>query len=225
MLTPSPLPTYPTPDTRHQFSLDLDNQDDIDKLLKCIASGDALTDAAPEAVRPKYYQPVFKHPLPISAHSSRHDANLKRVLCCSLEKQAAAAVTLGDAWALEEVYMKGAPIDVPNASGYTPLHMAVQVNNFECVMVLIKMGANVNAQTLSGISPLFLAAAAEASECYAVIQEAGGVLVVRNKDEVSPMEVLEHTSQGSGAAKTLEQRNLLAHVDQKAGVPGRYTLF
>jgi len=184
-----------------------------------------LTDAAPAAQRPKYYQPVFKHPLPISAHSSGHDANLKRVLCCSLEKQAAAAVTLGDAWALEEVFMNGAPVGVPNPSGYSPIHMAVQVNNFECVMVLIKMGADVNAQTLSGITPLFLAAAAEATECYAVIQEAGGVLQVKNKDQVPPMEILEHNTQGRGQARTLEQRNLLAYVDQQAGVPGRYTTF
>lgn len=30
------------------------------------------------------------------------------VSCCALDKQAAAAVTCGDAWALEEVYMNGA---------------------------------------------------------------------------------------------------------------------
>jgi len=135
-------------------------------------------------------------------------------------------VTLGDAWALEEVYMNGAPISIPNSSGYSPIHMAVQQNNFECVMVLIKMGADVNAQTLSGITPLFLAAAANASECYAVIQEQGGVMEVINKDERAPMEILEQNSQGrSGGAKTLEGRDLLAYVDQKAGVPGRYTMF
>ncbi len=145
------------------------------------------------------------------------------MLCCSLSKQAAAAVTLGDAWALEEVYLKGAPIDIPNPSGYSPLHMAVQVNNFECVMVLIKMGANVNARTLSGITPLFMAAASNATECYAIIKEAGGVLEVKNPDEVPPMDILELELQGKG--KTLQERDLLAYIDSQAGVPGRYTMY
>ncbi len=60
-----------------KFQLDLDNQADVDRLLTCIANGNALTDPAPLENRPKFYDPVFKHPLPISAHSSVHDANLK----------------------------------------------------------------------------------------------------------------------------------------------------
>ena len=180
-----------------KFALDLDNADDCEALLKAIASGNPLTEPAPEHKRPGLkYQPVFRHPLPISDHSAFHDANLKRVLCCSLEKQAAAAVTLGDAWVLEEVFMRGGPADFVDKSGYSPIHLAVQVNNFECVMVLIKMGADVNAQNLAGVTPLFLAVAANASETAQVLREAGAVMEVKNADEVAPMEILENSPKG-----------------------------
>ena len=217
--SPSGKPMRPN----KKFSLDVDNPDDVERLLKCIATGEPLTEMAPESARPKHYQPVFKHPLPVSDHSAIHEANLRRVMCCALPKQAAAAVTMGDAWALEEVFMRGAPISHPDAGGYTPIHMAVQTNNFECVITLIKMGADVNAQTLSGTTPLFLAAAANAVEAYQVIMEAGGVMEVRNADEVPPMEVLEMSPKKQG--KNLQDNDMLAYVDDAAGVVGRYTMF
>ena len=211
------------PNKAKKSSIDLDNPDDVERLLKAIATGEALTDPAPEAARPQHYQPVFKHPLPVSDHSAPHEANLRRVQCCALAKQAAAAVTLGDAWALEEVFMRGAPISQPDAGGYTPLHAAAQANNFECVITLLRMGSDVNARTLSGTTPLFLAAAADARDCYQVILEAGGVMEVRNADERPPMELLEMSPRKP--AKNLQSADLLAYVDSKAGVVGRYTTF
>jgi len=182
--SPSGKPSRPN----GKFHLDVDVEEDAERLLKAIARGEALTSPGKEL--PVKYQPVFKHPLPISStcileaypcrrdivcisvdrcywclfvlclcqllilkhstraclvyspphdlaslsnllthvipphihpctpihpythttpgHSAKHGANLRRVSCCALEKQAAAAVTCGDAWALEEVYMNGA---------------------------------------------------------------------------------------------------------------------
>lgn len=202
-----------------KFSMDLDNPDDCEALLKAIASGNPLTEAAPEHKRPGLkYQAVFRHPLPVSDHSAFHDANLKRVLCCSLEKQAAAAVTLCDAWALEEVYMRGGPCDHVDESGYSPIHLAVQVNNFECVMVLIKMGADVNAQNLAGVTPLFLAVAAHASETAQVLREAGAVMEVKNADEMAPMPILEDSPKGK--ALTLQGNDLSKWTQQQMNYPG-----
>jgi hypothetical protein len=66
-----------------KFTIDLDNPDDCELLLKSIASGNPLTEPAPAHKLPKNYAPVFRHPLPISDHSAIHDANLKRGLCCT----------------------------------------------------------------------------------------------------------------------------------------------
>jgi ankyrin repeat protein len=202
-----------------KFEINLDDPDDCERLLKAIASGNSLTEAAPEHKRPgDKYQPVFRHPLPISDHSAFHDANLKRALCCTLEKQAVAAVTMGDAWVLEEVYMRGAPIDHVDTSGYSPIHLAVQVNNFECVMVLIKMGANVNAENLAGVTPLFLAVAASASETAQVLREAGAVMEVKNADEVAPMEILENSPKGK--ATNLQGNDLMKWSSIEMNYPG-----
>ena len=85
--SPSGKPHRPS----EKFTIDLDNPDDQERLIKAVARGEALTSAAPTKAIPKTFQPLFKHPLPISDHSGYHESNLKRVQCCKLEKQAAAA--------------------------------------------------------------------------------------------------------------------------------------
>jgi len=137
--SPSGKPSRPN----GKFNLDIDNPDDADRLMKAIARGEALTSPSKDEL-PHKYQPVFKHPLPVSDHSALHGANLRRVTCCALNRQASAAVTCGDAWALEEVYMNGAPIGLKDKSGFTPIHIAVQLDSFECVAVLLRMGADPN---------------------------------------------------------------------------------
>ena len=130
---------------------------------------------------------------------------------------------MGDAWVLEEMYMRGAPIDYIDSSGFSPIHLAVQINNFECVMVLIKMGADVNAQTLAGTTPLFLARAAGARETEQVLIEAGGVMQVMNPNEVPPMGILEHSPRGK--ANNLQGNDMMKWADEQMGSPSRYTMF
>lgn len=85
-----------------------------------------------------------------------HEAVLRRVLSTTLNKQAFSAITLRAAWVLEEVFMRGAPVNISDLNGFTPLHIAVQNNDFECMMVLFNIGVDYNAETLSGVTPLFL---------------------------------------------------------------------
>ena len=47
--------------------------------------------------------------------------------------------------------------DKPNAMGRTPLHLACESGNVECVIWLIDKKAEVNAQSLSGMMPLHVA--------------------------------------------------------------------
>ena len=210
--SPSGKPHRPS----EKFTIDLDNPDDQERLIKAVARGEALTSAAPTKAIPKTFQPLFKHPLPISDHSGYHESNLKRVQCCKLEKQAAAAVTLADSWVLEEVYLNGAPVDIPDKNGFSPIHTAVKVNSFECVMALINMKVNINATTLTGVTPLFLAKSVSSKEIVQALVENDGVVEVKNHDEIAPIEILE-----VGKAR---DKSLLDHVDDSLG-PRRNTLF
>lgn len=60
--------------------------------------------------------------------------------------------------------MRGAPVNVPNKNGFTPLHIAAQLNSIDSVLVLLNIGeiggVDVNSTTLSGFTPLYLARAA-----------------------------------------------------------------
>ena len=97
--------------TKHQKFIQYDMDDEVDctKLLKAIAkSEDVIVDGKPVLK----YIPMYKHPLPVSKTRHEHELVLRRVLSAPLPRQAIAAVTIGDAYVLEEVYMRGAPVEV-----------------------------------------------------------------------------------------------------------------
>ena len=186
---------------------------DQKKLLRCAANGTALTETIPLA---KHFNPLFKHPLPVSEHRASREAILRRVQCCSLKKQAAAAVTLGCAWTLEEVYMNGADVELANKNGFTPLHLAVQMNNFECIMALINMGVNVNATTISGVTPRFLAFAGGNKESETVLAECGALIEVDLVGEAPAIAMLEYAP---------KRKSLLVGIDKSKNLPSRHTLY
>jgi hypothetical protein len=139
----------------------------------------------------KKFNPIFKHPLPLSVNRSLHEKLLRRVLCMSLYKQAQAAATLGDAWVLEEVYMRGAPVHLADKTGFTPLHMAVNNNNFEAIMVLLNCGVDINATTTSGLTPLYLARAKGATEATKLLEEQGAKLSAEPKSVAPGKTILD----------------------------------
>ena len=106
-------------------------------------------------------------------------------------------------------------VDIPDKNGFSPIHMAVKVNSFECVMALINMKANVNAVTLTGVTPLFLAQSLASKEIQQALIDEGGLVAVVNHDEVPPMEFLE-VGQAS-------DQSLLDFIDRDGKVPSRYT--
>ena len=102
---------------------DLDEEVDCTNILKAIAKSHPVVVTGVPVIK---YIPMYRHPLPVSKHRHEHTSVLTRVLSCPLHKQAAAAVTFSDPWTLEEVYMRGAPVDRKEANGYTPLHIACE---------------------------------------------------------------------------------------------------
>jgi ankyrin repeat protein len=69
------------------------------------------------------------------------------------------AAERGDAAGIERLIAAGAPIDAANASGQTPLLLAVQNNYLTIATRLIDAGANINAQAANQDTPWLLAGA------------------------------------------------------------------
>lgn len=160
------------------FLNNVDKEEDQLDLLVAIASGKPIRKKAEVSRHVARYAPIYRHPLPVSDRRFFHEMTLNRVLCAKIEDQAAAAVSLGDPWVLEEIYMRGAPVEVPGESGYRPIHLAVQKNQFECIMVLIGIGVDINVVTVSGVTPLYMARAAGATQAMDVLIEKGAKLII-----------------------------------------------
>ena len=151
--------------------------------MKKIFTGDPIDYGKPKLPIDRkryYYLPLMKHPLPLSLHRGAHESVLRRVLACHPEKQAMSAVTLRDAWVLEEVYMRGAEVDLADKAGFTPLHIAATLNLFEVMMVLLHIGVDVNVATVQGNTPLYLAKAAGATQAVQLLEEHGAKLTVEH---------------------------------------------
>jgi len=162
---------------------------DDDELMRAIARRQPILrlkaemDAKPiaaERLKPQkggyIYKPILEHPLDFGMEKLSNEQALRRLRLAPMEKRIEAATALDLPWCIEELYMNGAPCDVPNKSGYTPLHLAAARNMPRCVEVLLnmKMNIKVNAVTIKGYTPLYLARACSAPECEKLILEAGG---------------------------------------------------
>ncbi len=167
-----------------------DENDELDLLLN-IARSTTIRNKVAIPRQVTRYSPMYKHPLPISERRYNHEMILNRVLSCKVEEQAAAAISQSDPWVLEEVYMRGAPVEVPCSSGYRPIHLAVSKNLYECVMVLLHIGVNINVVTVSGVTPLYLAYASNSTQTIQVLLEKGAVLRIDPKRIAPGVTVLE----------------------------------
>lgn len=177
-------------------------------LLRSIARNDPLGTSVGNYVRDDY-DPILKHPLPLSEHRYLHEGNLKRVLSCRKELQAFGSITAGDAWCLEEVYMRGAPLNVTDRNGFTPLHIAIQLCQIECIMVLMNTDIDVNAVSLSGYTPLFIA---EASNLPALVKEmliSRGAKLRVNNIEDPPRSILDGRPSKLGCIQVVQENTNL----------------
>lgn len=187
-------------------SLTVESEEEQFDLLRAIARGESIANAGNRRVG---YNPMLKHPLPLSDHRHLHEAVLRKVMSCRLELQAFGAVAKGDAWTLEEVYMRGAPIDGRDKNGFTPLHLAIQMNSLECVLVLLHMKADVNALSLSGYTPLFLAEANGNQGIIGLIREHGGEKYIQESNH-RPKTILD---------VDLNKNTSINKVNESVGLP------
>ncbi len=114
--------------------------DDELEAIKRVNRGEPLRDKIPKNYSSfQRIKPIFHHPLPLSRHRFPQEKMLREVSTHAANRQALTAVTLRNPWVLEDVLMRGAPVDVQDKNGYTPLHIACSQNDFECAMVLINV--------------------------------------------------------------------------------------
>ena len=196
-----------------------DNEADDLTLLKAVARGEPLTRSG-DATNPriKRYSPIFKHPLPMSNYRYKHESILRRVLSCRLEKQARAAITIGDAWTLEEVYMRGAPVDERDDNGFTPIHIACQLNNFDAIMVLLNIGVDINSKSRAGFTPLYMAYAAKSAQAITILEENGGLITNQSDHQEAKSNIFD---EDIGA----EDKTVLSVKASMLGLPHEHSMY
>lgn len=154
--------------------IDVDKEDDFNALYSAIAKGVSIRKSG-VPLKAYSYRPLLHHPLPASDAKPAREAKLRKVMYAELDKQVLTAVVLNDAWVLEECYMKGASAEHVDKNGFTPLHIAAQMNYYDCVMVLCNIGVNVNALSNFGDTPLYIAEAGGSSQAANILREYKGV--------------------------------------------------
>lgn len=215
-----------TKDSRKSVSVDINNEIDSFNLHRSVARSETLFVRPPvgakEAIVMKLFKPLFKHPLPVSEHRLYRDETLRRIECVPIHKQAAGAVARKDAWVLEELYMRGSPVDVPDANGFTPLHLAVQLNDYECIMVLLNIGVDFNATTLLGFTPLYLSIATCAKQAETLLREKGAKMTTSTRFTSAGFSVLDTNRLMSQRNKVqLLPLSVNKKLDKFVGIPDR----
>jgi hypothetical protein len=179
----------------------MNSEKDADyRLLRTVARSEGLYSVDEQTVG---YLPIFKHPLPVSNTRFEHEDILRKVLSCKIECQAMAAITKGDAWVLEELYMRGGSKIMSGKNGSTPIHLAVQMKSIDCIMVLINIGVDLNVVNNMGFTPLFLAHSSGASQIFNLLQENGAKMVLEAHFEAPVTTVLDVTPEKGIGSKTI----------------------
>lgn len=84
-------------------------------------------------------------------------------------------------------------IDAVDDRGWTPLYIACVQNFKECVKMLIAAGADVNKSSALGWTPLHRACVLNDLEMVQILLEAGAITSVKNKSNLFPIDLTEHT--------------------------------
>jgi ankyrin repeat protein len=116
----------------------------------------------------------------------------------------------------------GAPVTCPNFNGFTPLHLAVQLNDIPCIMALLNMpGVDIDAVTLSGFTPLYLSLATGSKEAEKVLRENGAKTHVDSRRRIPGGTALDFVVKRTNHRTQLAATQLL---DKHLGLLDRHTM-
>lgn len=141
-------------------------EDEDFELLRAIARSEGLNSKNHKITG---YLPLFKHPLPISDARHEHEKILKKVSSCKIEFQACAAIK----------------------NGSSPLHLAVQMNSIDCVMVLINIKVDLSVPNELGFTPLYVAHSAGYNQIVQLLVENKARMFVEPKIEPPVTTILD----------------------------------
>ena len=82
-------------------------------------------------------------------------------------------------------------INDKDENGQSPLHIAVKLNLFDYVTILIKNGAYVNAQDEDAITPLHVAIGGNYTDCITVLINNGADIHIKSNYENTPLDDAE----------------------------------
>jgi len=219
---------YEKKERPNRKKIDLENEDDLMALFKSVARGETLRDA-PAPIKENSYYPLLKHPLPLNESKPIREALLQRILFVPLNEQAASAVIYDDAWVLEKVYMLGAPMNIADKNGYTPLHYAAQADKYDCVMVLCHIykstKSEINARTYFGDTALYLALASKAMRAAKILRENGGLANSVPKPVISGKTILDVSPTKEKHFLAAKDPFYITNLEEEIKMPSRYDEF
>lgn len=115
------------------------------------------------------------------------------------------ACARGDITEVRHVLAKARlPINTPNATGSTPLHIAVAKSQLPMAEFLIDCGADINAQDDTGMSPLMLAIAQDHRKLARLLLEYGADLELPTSDGHTSLDMLVSDQMCSLVEKCLQ---------------------
>lgn len=175
--------------------------DEDRSLLTSIAKSEGLN-VGTKKVR---YTPIYKHPLPLSERKFAIEDNLRKVLSCKIPFQGMAAITRGDPWSLEEVFMRNGHDCLADKDGVSPLLLAIQQNQIECVMVLLNIGVDVNRPNAFGYTPLHVARSNNQQEIIDLLLQHDAQYLAEVTDEAPDSTILEVYPEQNYKSNTFHQ--------------------
>ena len=124
-----------------------------------------------------HYRAMFPHPLPHNHPTEsryENDRAMRKIQHLKASQRMWYAVASNRPWCVEELFMSGFPVNAPNPSGITPLHLACHLGHATCVEILLNIGVDPTKSTsLAGVDPVESALAAGHRTVVNLLQSRG----------------------------------------------------
>ncbi len=130
------------------------------------------------------------------------------------------AVSEGNAAQVKAHIYHKTDINIKEADGQTPLHIAARVNRVEIARLLLAHGARVNEEDVYGKTPLFGAARMGSREMIELLTAHGADINARNSDGWTPLHLVACFGQKE-AVELLIAKGANIHAKDKAGRTAR----
>eukprot|EP00633_Aureoumbra_lagunensis_P004138 CAMPEP_0197306010 /NCGR_PEP_ID=MMETSP0891-20130614/2463_1 /TAXON_ID=44058 ORGANISM="Aureoumbra lagunensis, Strain CCMP1510" /NCGR_SAMPLE_ID=MMETSP0891 /ASSEMBLY_ACC=CAM_ASM_000534 /LENGTH=306 /DNA_ID=CAMNT_0042787705 /DNA_START=99 /DNA_END=1019 /DNA_ORIENTATION=- len=144
-----------------------------------------------------HYRCLFPHPLTTTTGVDvlANNKTMRKIQHLEADQRCWHAVIANKPWCVEELYLQGFPLDSPDSSGMTPLHLASHFGYFECVLILLNSkSVDVNAQTICGVTALECSVATGHIEIEKILKEHGAQFATHRKSHSGYRSIIDIAS-------------------------------